>query len=109
MILKPDPAKQKMQALEMEGRKAEVEKTQSEGLLNEAKAAESMGKIVGMLQQVLAGVGALQMAIPGGPEPTAVGGPPAMAGAGGGQMIDPQGAGGPMPPVAQPLPMVPNA
>lgn len=72
---KDNPQAEAAAALEMADKKADVEKKQSEVMLNETKAAAEMAAIVPMLQQIMAGMGLISAAVPGGPEVGAPAGP----------------------------------
>lgn len=71
----PTEEQQKAARIAQAGQEAEVNKTNADALLAEAKASGEMAKIVPLLQQVLSAIGLLQTAIPGGPQPGGAPGP----------------------------------
>lgn len=93
----PTPQQQQAEELAKQEKLAEINKTNAEALKSEASATESIAKVIPLLQQVLAGLGMLSQAIPGGPEVGTPGAVPAPA---------PQPGPGPMP-APQPSPMAP--
>jgi hypothetical protein len=94
----PTPQQQQAEELGKQKQLADINKTNADALKSEASATESIAKVVPLLHQVLAALGMLSQAIPGGPE---VGGAPAGA-------APPMPQPGPGPtPAPQPSPMAP--